>query len=385
MIAKKDLLDGRQSAEPSGTIRRTTQIPFYLLTFLPLIALPFVSFGFETPKVLVFELTVLVLVLLLVSQHKLQHNRPQFLVGGGLLVLIGNTILFHYTPSIWFGNQFRLQGIFLQVILFAWMVIAGMKDTPKKHEFFPLLALLVLFVSGLFIQDAQTGRAIGLIGEANSFAGCGVLLSVFACMSVGKQKFARLLQVAIGLISLVLVLISGSRSGLLALLLAWMFLFVANKRVKLSINAALAVCFICLTLALPFISKQSIWDNRAQIWQTAVVAGSFHPIMGNGLGNITPALHQAAHILENPIEAEVVDSSHNIVLDWWVQGGLVGVGLFLGSLLYAISQLVKRKEVRELTLLIVCIELLLFNPVSVYILVVCWWCIGRGFGQNEIV
>lgn len=135
------------------------------------------------------------------------------------------------------------------------------------------------------------------------------------------------------------------------------------------------MCLLVFSLSLPFFSKSQSWDNRTLIWQSAVLAGWQSPIVGNGFGNLQLSLSKSAKNLHTTIQYENVDSSHNIFLDWWVQGGIIGVGALISLLIFSILSLVRANDKEKLTALLGLLVIVSFNPASVSTLLQLWWLI----------
>jgi O-antigen ligase len=136
---------------------------------------------------------------------------------------------------------------------------------------------------------------------------------------------------------------------------------------------------ILISLGLPFADKTEQMENRSLIWQTALTAGLNSPILGHGFGNIQSPLYQTAKKLNNPTQYLVVDSSHNFILDFWVQGGIVAVITLATLILLSFQGLIKHRRHLEITALLGILAALLFNPLSVVNLLAFWWLIGQGF------
>jgi len=139
------------------------------------------------------------------------------------------------------------------------------------------------------------------------------------------------------------------------------------------------VCAICYlaSYAFPFF-EHNPYENRVEVWQSAVFAGFSNPFLGNGFGNTEIALHTAAAHLGLPIQYYYVDSSHNLFLDWWVQGGIIGLSVLLGLVYLTFKKFIKEDNIRELVLALGIVTALSFNPASIAGLVGFWWLIGQG-------
>ena len=351
----------------------------YLLTFLlfilPLVVLPFGVSFFETPKVILAELVIEALLLIYLAREQLTlnllKNTHARLIG---ILLILSFIGLIVNPAGFFGNIFRLQGIFLFWHLLIFSIVSKNIKLPKITSKIALFSILILFASIYFFGVNINNRAFGTIGEPNAFAGAVLFLLPFALFQ--PSKLVRVL----GLILTGFVIFkSGSSSGILGLSLELVFIILI-KIFKLSFLRSTIICLslILLSFSLPFLENRGIFENRAEIWQTATFSGLQSPIFGHGFGNITESLKQSSIKLSafNFVQYQFVDSSHNLFLDFWVQGGILGLGTLLTILLLSIKNLILNKKTLELTVLIGLLTVMSFNPVSIAALVSFWWLVG---------
>lgn len=358
-------------------------IIFFLLFFLPLIVLPTGISPFESSKVIVAEIVIELLALIYFYTHRKQVFKVLSTYLGKLIVLFFILTLiqlpFQISNNTFFGNAFRLQGVFLlwHLIIFA-VISANIKldNIPKLLNLVPLPALLLgIFLFGL----NPAGRSVGTLGEPNALAAVAVFLFPFAFFA--SQKV--LLKILVIFLTIVIIFLSGSGSGWLALCLQVILLFL-TQRFKLTLAKVLIACIFLLSfsLYLPFLEGGGWYENRAEVWQTAFYAGLQSPFLGHGFGNITDVLQDASKSLNNNIQYQFVDSSHNLILDLWVQGGLAAVSLILLIIIYVFYRFVSRKRIVEMTAFLGIIAVMLFNPASVAILIAFWWLIGWGFSTT---
>lgn len=360
----------------------TLIIPF-LLFFLPLVVLPIGISPFESSKVIVAEIVIELLALVYFYTNPKQVFRILNTLFGKLTVLLLLLpiihLLFQITSNTFFGNAFRLQGIFLlwHLIIFS-LISAHIKfENMQKHLY--LISLVGLFL-GVFIFGLNlNGRSVGTLGEPNALAATSIFLFPFAYFAY--QKVA--LKVLVFILTLIIIFLSGSGSGLLAFSLEVALLFLVQK-VKVSFIKAFIVCILLfsLSLFLPFVEGGGWYENRAEIWQTAFYAGSTSPLLGHGFGNITASLQAAARSLDNNIKYQFVDSSHNFILDWYIQGGLSSVALVLFMIIYAFRRLLIKKRLLETMAFLGVITAMSFNPASITVLIAFWWLIGQGFSTT---
>lgn len=355
----------------------------FTLLFLPLFALPIIPFGYETPKVLIFEAIVTSLFFFLLFTNEISIQKP--LIKGllGFVFLVITTIVFFNSDTIWFNNPIRLQGVFLYGICMLWAVCSSTIKLKKFSPNFTLASFLSVCLSGLFLVHPVTERAIGTLGEPNSYGGTAILLGIVTIFSWKDKKYKKIVWGLVFCLAFLSVILSASRSSLLACMLFSLLFVLWQKKILLKKMIVIAMIFTFCSLLLPFFVRTNSWEDRSMIWQTAVVSGFSSPLIGHGFGNITSALQKGAVKLENHVRFQFVDSSHNSILDWWVQGGVVGVVTFLYFIVYGLRNAIDREMVQEIMLLIVSLFLMLFNPVSIAVLALFWWVIGQSFRTEK--
>ncbi len=352
-----------------------------LLFFLPLLVLPFGTSPFEIPKVIAGEVLIelLLLLILLRDSFSLKSFNPIQL--GAVLTLFVLSLIhlvFYNTPSLIFGNPFRMQGVFLLWNLLIVNLLSSFIVFPKKVYYYALFSLIVLAASAVIFGGDLNNRAFGTLGEANSLAGVAIFLWPFCFFNCPKSVKFSSLALVLGII-----FISGSRTGVLALLIELIFLCLILL-FKLKLFKALIICLILIgiSLVLPILTGGGWYENRSEIWYTSLVAGTFSPVIGQGFGNTQQAIHQASLILNNNIKYQIVDSAHNFFLDIWIQSGAVGLASITILLLTSITNFVKNKQYLFLTCLLGLLIVVSFNPVSVSLLIPLWILLGKPRSAN---
>lgn len=347
-----------------------TLIATLLLYALAFVVLPFGTSWYEIPKV-----TVTLILIAIQSILFFWHGRPWRRIYIVYLILFSLTLLslfWQWTPQTFFGNPYRLQGILTLWGLLLWSLVATRLPKTKSTPKFALGALFLTLLIALVGRLDPAGRAVGSIGEANSLGA----FSLFLFPQTGM--FLSLLPTAI------ILFVSGSRSAAIGFL-AGALIWVGSHRRRLPHYTVIATVILITSLALPFFDLSRTFDSRAIIWRTALAAGSEKPLFGWGVGNIEVGLRSAAEHQQTSLRYQYVDSSHNVLLDWWVQGGLVGLGSFLTFLILSIRGLIRRKDMATLASLYGMLAVMLFNPVSIAILVPFWWCVGRGLSDKKVI
>ena len=340
----------------------------FLLFFLPLIVIPAGFSPFETPKVILAEAVIEILLFIKIFRSRKYDLKkfihPQLIFIGILFILSLDTLFLFHSPGAFFGNVFRLQGQFLfwHLLLFSLMTKTIQLDQIPK--FLYQLSLIFLFM-GTLILGSYKGRAFGTLGEPNALS--ATALFIFPFVWYHSQKLIKTTSIAA---TLAVILLSGSRAGLVGLIIEFVFIF---KK-----SVAIPAILIVLSLILPFIASTGWFENRAEIWQTAFFAGLKSPFIGHGFGNIQSVLRKEAVFLNNNVQYQIVDSSHNFLLDFWVQGGIVGVVSILMLVFLTLQHFIRYQKSLEITAFLGLLTAMMFNPVSVVNLIAFWWLIGQG-------
>lgn len=350
----------------------------YLLLFiLPLIVTPFLNSYFEPPKVIIAEVLIQVMVVLTIIQRRFKFNQKQLFLAAGLSLLSIIQLLFGQ-KEMFFGNAFRLQGVFLLWHLLLFSLISSSLKLRLNTKLI-WVPYLLLFSSIWLFGGNEEGRKIGSLGEPNSLAATFIFL--FPLLS---SSGSLLFKIPCLIITVIVIYLSGSYSAFIALILELIFLGLI--KFKLTLKKAFLTCLILilLSMSLPFLQVSRIYENRAEIWQTAFMAGFSSPIIGGGFGNITNTLKETSWKISNNVRFQFVDSSHNIFLDYFVQGGLIGLTILISLLFLSLKSLLEREQKTFLTAFLGLLVMFSFNPLSVVNLIELWWLIGQGSNYYKI-
>lgn len=275
-----------------------------------------------------------------------------------------------------FGNEFRLQGVLLLVMLVVWAALTAKESLEKVlHPYFLLGCLIGQFVFSLLISGEGVTRAIGTIGEPNALA--AVILFIWPFLYFTNRSIPQWVKLFSLALVFLIIYITGSRSGMIAFIVQLIFILLSRTQLSLVKNVFICFLILVLTYTLPFLPQGSIYEQRSEIWNAAVVASTEKPILGHGFGNTQIALENTINRTNTNLRGSFVDSSHNIFLDWWVQGGVVGLGLFVFLLYSSFSRFIRKKKIMEIALLLGILAALSFNPASVVSLLALWWLIGQ--------
>jgi hypothetical protein len=354
------------------------QIILALVFFLPFFVFPFGTSFFEIPKVIGVEVGVEALLLVSLFSNHLKKLKSWVVLPFILLFLLTfSTLIINPDFKLFFGNIFRLQGVFLVWHLIVFAILSSQINVMKLNGFFYFLflsMLLTLALIGFIFGATLNGRAVGTLGEPNSLA--AVAIFFFTCVFFRNRWKYWIVSL---IVCLELILLSGSRSGLFAFFVTIIYIILSqNLLLEVKKTSIIGFLLIVASLSFPFIEGGGWFENRAEIWQTAYHAGWSSPIYGNGFGNVQSSLAKSAKQLNNNVQYQIVDSSHNIFLDFWVQGGILGVLLFLWILIISVYHFLASDNRFMLALLIGLIYALCFNPLSVAVLVMFWYVLGQG-------
>ena len=284
-------------------------------------------------------------------------------------------LIFLRLNDTFLGSVYRGQGVLLLWLLLLFSLTSY--SVKLRISPFILQGLIVLeFLLSFIISPSLDGRFIGTLGEPNSLAGFMLFLWPFALLT--NKKSNKFIDIILFLLVLILIIGTGSRSGLIGLLLQILFvIFYRLLHLSFGKSAMIVVIFLLLSLGLPFFDNTSIYESRSLIWQTAIVSGLQSPILGHGFGNMQSVLHTTSQQLHNALRKENIDCSHNLILDWFVQAGIIGIICIMSLLVLSFKRITVQKNEVLLLSFLGLLSIMLFNPVSIVLLIGFWWIIGQ--------
>lgn len=365
-------------------------ITYLLLFVVPLLVVPGIALRFEPPKVLVSEVLIILLATYLIATGKFAFKRVDgYFVGllGGLFLLSLGHLFLSPTGQNLFGNVFRLQGTILFWFLLIFAIIAQNYYFRLKEKAIYLCGLISLGIGSLIFGSNSAGRLIGTVGEPNALAAVVILAWPFVFLSF-KSLWVRILSL-IWVFSIIN--FTESRSALIALTIQLIFvLLIKFLKGKYLLASSIGVLLIGGSLVLPILDRAYFmgintdphafrFEDRAEIWQVAVLAGKKSPLFGSGIEVIQGRINQTAQEINVVSQYQVIDSAHNLLLDYWIWGGSIGLILILVLIIWTIINLSKKKMLVESVIFIGLLTVLMFNPTTVSVLIGFWWLIGRSF------
>lgn len=359
-----------------------------LLFFLPLLVIPGFRLAFETPKVILAQILIELMFVIWVVKGGFGRLGKLGRIHLTLIgVLVGLSLLHLFlNPSqdYLFGNVFRLQGVILLWFLILLSIIAvaiSLKNIPKWIYF---ISFIGIFLGSILLGQNKAGRFIGTLGEPNALAATTLFILPFVFFASKKWLF----RISCLIVAVVVVLISKSGSGLIGLTIISIFILLTEAgKVSLFKASIIGLLMLGLGSLSPFLGFERLnlasaqspfkFESRLEIWQTAFAAGLKSPIIGHGFGNITQVLNQTAKDLNNNVQYQFIDSSHNLLLDFWVQGGILGLLSILGIIILALTNLIKLEDPVRLLAFLAVLTSLMFNPMSIGVLIGFWWLSGQ--------
>lgn len=383
------------------------------------------NFGYEQIKILFFIVSIS-----LIGVFWMGRGIKWTLIGktAGLFILI--LLVTSFTgldpKSSLLGREPYFQGFILYSYLFLfYLMVKTFKVELEKYA-------LVLTISGLLvgfwaIYDwillnifnmpvlTYAGRVVSTFGQPNFYTGFLLLTLPFAYFLLkNSNKKLQYLGWVSGLVSMIGILVSYSRSAILLAFGLLILSLVSGLKVKFKIGLIVSgIIIILLALKLssatygivwsefsrpitsnnPDLTKESV-EKRAYIWPQSFKIILQNPINGYGLENIGQSFfnyfEDNKHLLfeENlkispvliSLKELVIDRSHNYLLDLWLFSGVFGLlsWMFLVGLLFVkVGQIYHGRDKNVLLVsLVTYLIWVQFQNQSVVQLIYFWLLVG---------
>lgn len=334
--------------------------------FLYFVILPFVFFSSlydfsELPKVILFISSINILIGLYILRMITQRNsfvklqRLHYLLIILLIIYAISSLINGVFGSSFFGQYYRYQGLFTQFSLFLYLILlSGLSKMGFKKEDFGriisfggfLAAVFIIFqflALNLFKIPVYTfnGRFSGNLGNPNFAGGFLALSFVFAdYLRFRNIKVPFWLSLIIFFVGIIL---TGSRSGLLAFMVIGVFLLREKGMRWVLISVPVIMMGLVMFGVTFFWRPQSTFDNRLVIWQKGLEAFVKKPILGYGLENFSTAFQSVLTEKDFNLSRVRVDKAHNELLEVAVSSGIAGVIVYLLILKEAFFSFWKRR------------------------------------------
>jgi O-antigen ligase len=357
---------------------RLAKIYKAFLFLLPLLFLPLEIEWFETPKQFLITLVaVITLPTLITNRHDLKEileDNLTTLLFALFFVLTLTSLANGYFGYSLLGSPFRRDGLIsiwslfsvylgfciLYEYKFETYLIESVKSSALAVAILGMIQFLLGYTTiwnGDYFFD---GRITSTLGQPN-------FLSAFLLTSlpffIRKEKFH---SIGLGIIVMCLAL-TFSRLNLLLIVIALIFsiLRAANKKIKYLGICFLTICAIGTIIFFTtvrtdeiynkirknprlyqlqrnffFLSKEQLYgEKRFAIYAAGIETILERPVIGYGKAMIEPAMRD--NLRKYPVlDTLVVDSSHNIIIDIAIEGGVLALSLLIALLsltLYRLS------------------------------------------------
>src|SRR5581483_11667212 len=233
---------------------------WFLLFILPFLVNPLGGAFFEPIKVILAEVIIEILAAYILIRQKFRLNWSVLIPYGLIFVLATLDLILFPSPTVFLGNQFRLQGTFLLWNLLILSLISAQtkitSDRLVSNKLFFLLPLPTLLLSIFLFGTESNGRAVGSLGEPNALAAAAVFFWPWVWFMVGK-KWSNWIRVGSLILAFVIIFLSGSRSGLIALAIQMLFLGILKWRNNFKMALLVALVFFFSSLILPVVDESN--------------------------------------------------------------------------------------------------------------------------------
>ncbi len=362
-------------------LRKLLIFGIFFIPFIALVNIGSVAFPFITVKAFIFRIIIELLAgiwVLLIMVEKKYRPRLNWLSGTIFVFLFVMTIadIFGVNPlkSFW-GNFERMDGLINIIHMVVYFIIASTiidTETLWARLFNTTIGVsvilsilgLVQLAGGMTIYTAS-GRLDSTVGNA-AYLALYLLIHIFLTIYMFAKSFdknkRRYLYIAIVILQTIILYFTATRGSILALIggifiIAVLIAIFAREQKKLRIVATATIITVFLIIIGFFVVRNQTFiknnvvlnrfnsismegmksQARFYIWPMAIQGVKEHPLLGWGQENFNiiynkyyqPALYN---------ESNYFDRAHNLILDWLVAGGLLGLmaylSIFIATLYY---------------------------------------------------
>lgn len=308
---------------------------------LPLITLKQSYDAFEYPKV-VFFVVLMNLVLAINFWPLIKTFKKRFelnLIDKLLLSLLFLILLswgVNGFPSVSFwGQYYRYEGLVtILAYLFFYVFLSRLAKLDKIQWFIVFAGIfysLYVLTSGIMFKIFHlpvytfNGRAAGTFGNPNFAAG---FLSLCFPYLFFQPKIKPILKIVLVLVFLGALILTQSRSGLLAFTSIW-FLWLI-KKYKYGLVIVIPLLVFSVLMLFRFIPRYSPFNNQLVVWQKSLLAIQQKPLFGWGIERFDVAFQKV--LIPNKdfdLYHIRVDKAHNEILEYGVAAGIPALIVYL--------------------------------------------------------
>ncbi len=202
----------------------------------------------------------------------------------------------------------------------------------------------------------QLNRVSGTVGDPNVLASIlivGAVLAFALAITQRRSPALRLLLVGCGVLCIAVVVLTFSRGGLISLGVALLVapLLARNKAATICAATLVIVCVVAYIAALaPADARHRLVANdggsgRTDIWKVGWRMVEANPVAGVGVGNFqTSEIRYLIRPGAATVRTDLADNpsvAHNSYLELLAETGVIGLALFLGLVVAALTAAVR--------------------------------------------
>lgn len=371
------------------------RIGLLIIPFVPLYIAAGLFFPFIVGKAFVFRLIVEIVfalwLMLLVFYKEFRPKKNSLLWAISIFIGVATlaTVMGVNPLRSFWSNFERMEGLVMHLHLFGYFLVLG--NVFKKRDWLWFFNAFILsgLIEGFYGLMQKTGvitgatqggfRVDGTIGNPTYLAAFLIFIIGFCILLFLKSKniYVRAYYAFSALFSLMIIYFTASRGPALGVLIAlvlvgisYLFLKKAetdNDRKIKKILFGVLIGLIALVGILwglkntdfvtnnPTLSRltslsfsERTITSRFSIWQMSFEAFKERPILGWGPENYVTVFSKY-YTPEMWIQEPWFDRSHNIIFDWLINAGLLGLLSYLSIFFFAIRQLYKNYQSKKIS------------------------------------
>ncbi|MBI2355998.1 MAG: O-antigen ligase family protein [Candidatus Doudnabacteria bacterium] len=372
-----------------------------ILALVPSYLLRFTIFGIPTT---VLEILLVVFLLLTVARFRIKDlgklkNLGKLNYAIALFVLAGiAAVIISPEPLKALG---QLKAFIIEPVLFFYAILLTVKDQQSMVRVLRWLfaGAIIISMFGLIQYLTNLGLPLRFWGSGlepkrltsffeypNALAlYLGPLVVFFFALFLKKFYFINRHSLLAGLVIITAALIlTYSRGAWIAVILAVLILLFKTYSAKKAVSLAIVIVLAGLLLS-PIRSRLTLTDASSlahrDLWQISMDKIVQSPIFGNGLYGFRDTL-QKAHF-----QGEILNYPHNIILNFWLETGLLGLLSFFAVIYLSLAQYKKSPAALKLGAALALVAILLHGLVDVPyfkndLAVLFWFILSLFFIEN---
>lgn len=331
----------------------------YFISIATLIA---VVAGFFVPRLMAYlpGLLGLIFTITLFWQQRtlVKPNKIDGLFFAGLIILASLSSLWSINPAFSLERSMKLASIILPTLFL--LTILKRQNTLAQPFFIKGIIACHIFASAFLIFEQLSGRIMSAMIVDYEVTGFHLnrsfvvyaFLSLMTLMIISVQDFKNtktkyIIFGALALLSLGTLSLSGSQTAQLSFLCGLLFFLFFPIR-SLIITKTFWGIILLLCLALPFIMKpmmtlipeeallsgvllEASIVHRFEVWDFTITEIQKNPLYGHG---IEAQRFMTADKWMVHQQSDNVLHAHNLILQIWIEFGVIGIALFMAFLGY---------------------------------------------------